>query len=203
MESLKDCPTPLMSLGGKIAMGTHHALRSSQHLGAKLIDQNVNLRKQETLKGYRTALGGRQGAFPIAMRFTRSDNSESFLGSEHASAIEMTNNDLETFWITWRRIEGQLRPLAVTPKGESLLYRCANDSQALRTVIVEHDRSSADSPERSYEWLEKEMELAVDRIRRKKNYTEKEQGLADISRPAKPKKLHVASASEEQPRSRS
>ena len=40
--------------------------------------------------------------------------------------------------------------------------------------MTEYDRADEDSPNRTYEWLEKEMRLAADRIRRKKKYAERE-----------------------------
>ena len=132
MESLRSCPIALVSLDGKIMTGLQHTLRSSKHLRAKLIDQNINLATQETLERCRTTVGGRQGIHILTKQFVTSDNSESFLGIEHLSAAQVMSDDSETFWITWKRIEGQLHPLAVTPKRkEQLLYRSIHEAKAL------------------------------------------------------------------------
>ena len=63
--------------------------------------------------------------------------------------------------------------------------------------MVEYDRADDDSATRTYEWLEKEMEAAVDRIRRKSNFRERESGLLDIGRQSQPKKQQAAPAKEE------
>ena len=126
-------------------------------------------------------------------QFVTSDYSESFLGIKHLSAPEVVNDDLETFWITWRLTEGQLHPLAVTPKcKEQLLHRRINDAKGPSTVMAEYDRAAEDSPTKTYEWLEREMEPAVDMIRRKRNHAEGELGLTEMGRPNQPKKQHVA-----------
>ena len=80
--------------------GIGHRLRASKHVRAKLIDQNINLAMHEVLEKYRTTVGGRHGLYEIAKQFTTSDNSESFLGIERLSAIQVHGEDLETFWIT-------------------------------------------------------------------------------------------------------
>ena len=73
----------------------------------------------------------------------------------------------------------------------------------MATVMAQHDRAPEDSPIKTCEWLEKEMELALDRIRHKKNYAEKEQGLAEMGEPSHPQKQRAAPAEEEQQRRRS
>ena len=53
----------------------------------------------------------------LTKHFASSDNSESFLGLEHTAAIEIIIEEIETFWLTWKEVEGQPHPLAAMPKG--------------------------------------------------------------------------------------
>ena len=115
MESLRSCPIALVSLEGKISTSLQRMLKNSKRLRGKLIDENFKLPMQGALERYRTTVGGRQGLYIFTEQFITSKRSESFLGVEHLSVAEVLNDDLETFWITWKRIEGQLHPLAVTP----------------------------------------------------------------------------------------
>ena len=60
--------------------------------------------------------------------------------------------------------------------------------------MTEYDRAPEGSPIKIYDWLENEIELAVDRIRRKKNYAERDMGLTDTGKQHQPKKQQAAPA---------
>ena len=137
-ETLRHCPIALVSLDGKLMTGITIMLKSSKHPRAKLIDQNINLAMQEVLETYRSTVGGRHGLWVIAKQFTTSDDSESYLGTEHLSGIEVHGGDLENFWLSWRRTEGQLHPAAITAMcKEQLLYRGIHDVTSLTTIMAE------------------------------------------------------------------
>ena len=142
VETLRDTPSTLLSIDGKLAIAVQFMLNAAGAKGKAILHQ-INLKMQEELERNTRLLGGRQALFMVAQAYVTADNTETYLGIEHLANVAMVNNDLETFWIRWEQIHSQLPPQAILPKGlETMLYNKIRKHPDLAQPIKDYERSA-------------------------------------------------------------